>query len=78
MRRGTGASTGTDLLAALPHLLDAAAETVEIVRIAADDDQVSQLAVLDRAELSVDAEEPGRLEGRRAEDGRRSHAGRAP
>ena len=54
-----------DLPAALPDLLDACPEAIELVRVAADDDQIGQLPFLDRAEPVLDAEEPRRFEGRR-------------
>src|SRR5688572_23459890 len=65
-----------DAPAALPDLLDALAERRHLVRVARDDDQVGDLALLDGAESVVDAEELGRASGRRLERRSRRHPAR--
>lgn len=63
-----------DLLAALPHLIDASAEIGQVVCVASDHDQVSQLSFFHGAELFGHTEEPGRLQG----DARRTAEGVMP
>ena len=55
----------SDSLTGLPHLLDAVADVLEVVGVAAHDHEVGELALLDAPQPIVDAQQAGRLEGRR-------------